>query len=701
VINLNTPIKFLKGAGDKKAELLKNELGLETIHDILYYFPFRHADRTRFYKLSEISADLPYIQAKGKFTSFRSEGLDRKRRLIGNFSDGTSSIEMVWFSGLKWIEQSYKTGIEYIIYGKPNDFNNRINMVHPEVEEADKKEKGINPALVATYNTTEKLKNSFVTSKAISKIIASALELVKEQLEETLPPYIVNKERLISHPEALFQIHFPESADKLRSAHYRLVLEELLFVELKLLYQKETRKNIIQGYKFTHFGEHIKTFSQLLKFKLTNAQRRVLNQEIWKDLQTGKQMNRLLQGDVGSGKTIVGLITMLLAIDNGYQAALMVPTEILAQQHFKSITRMLGDMPINVRLLTGSSKKKQRTIIDEELKSGELHILIGTHALLEEKVQFKNLGLVVIDEQHRFGVMQRAKLRLKNTLPPHTLVMTATPIPRTLYMTLYGDLDVSVIDELPPGRKPILTRWRSEDKRAIIYKFIRDEIDKGRQAYIVYPLVEESEHFDYKACTDGFEMVKEAFPSPKYQVSMVHGQMKYEEKDANMLDFVSGKSQILVATTVIEVGVDVPNASVMLIENAERFGLAQLHQLRGRVGRGADQSFCILMTPYALSKESRHRLAILEKSTDGYYIANQDLIIRGPGDVNGTLQSGHDIVLKIADLTKDQNILEHARNIAIDILENDPDLKADYNQILRSNLFRLHFKNETEWSKIS
>ncbi len=698
---LSTDIKFLSGVGPKRAELLSRELGINTYFDLLYYFPYKYIDRTRFYKVSEVRPDMPHIQLRGRLEGFQVAGPPRKKRFVALLRDDTGVIELVWFRGLAWIKDSLKVGKEYIVFGRPTRYGRRINMVHPEMEEADKAEKQINASLQAHYGTTEKLKNSFITSRVIRKLQATLLQQVAQQLRETLPEGLIREKGLMPRREALVNIHFPKDAAALERARLRLKFEELFFIQLNLLMQKMVRSRQVRGYVFERVGEYLNRFyHEQLTFELTGAQKRVIR-EIRRDLGSGRQMNRLLQGDVGSGKTLVALMTMLIAADNGYQSALMAPTEILAQQHYKTIRRWVEDLGVNVRLLTGSTKKAERREIHEQLQEGSLHILIGTHALIEDEVQFMKLGFVVIDEQHRFGVAQRARLWEKSGgTPPHVLVMTATPIPRTLAMTLYGDLDVSVIDEMPPGRKPVKTLLLNDSKRERLFGFMREQIAQGRQIFVVYPLISESESMDYKDLEDGYESLVRAFPPPEYAVGVVHGRMKPEEKEISMKHFVKGDYHIMVATTVIEVGVDVPNASVMVIESAERFGLSQLHQLRGRVGRGADQSWCILMASYKLSPEARKRLEIMVETNDGFRIADADMRLRGPGDIDGTQQSGIPFNLHIANLGQDGQILQTARDIAEKILEKDPELAAPENSILRKNI-KLFSRKEQDWSRIS
>jgi ATP-dependent DNA helicase RecG len=697
---LEQDIKFLPGVGPKKALLLNQELKVFTVGDLIYYFPYKYVDRTKFYTIKEIDSNLPYIQVKGRITGMEILGVGRNQRLVAYFTDGTGLLELIWFQGIKFMKSSLKTTVDYIVFGKPTEFNGQYNIVHPEMDEklpeGDKK----GGFIQAFYNTSEKLKSSFLNSKAILKLQHTALQMAKGHLYETMPGWLVKKLGLLDLESSLFNVHFPESPQILKKAEYRLKFEELFYIQLKLLNLKADRYKKFKGHPFSVVGENFnKFFFDHLPFELTNAQKRVVK-EIRKDVGSGRQMSRLLQGDVGSGKTMVALMTMLIAIDNGFQSCMMAPTEILANQHYTSVVKFLGDMPVNVKLLTGSTKKSERKIIHEALANASLQILIGTHALLEDIVQFKNLGLVVIDEQHRFGVSQRAQMWRKNFIPPHVLVMTATPIPRTLAMTVYGDLDVSVIDELPPGRKPIRTLHYFENKRGQLYDFIRKEIEVGRQIYIVYPLISESEKLDYKNLEEGYEHVKAAFPSPTYHVGMVHGKMKAAAKEEEMARFKKGETNILVATTVIEVGVDVPNASVMIIESSERFGLSQLHQLRGRVGRGAEQSFCILLSGFKLGLESRKRIETLVATNDGFEIAEADLRLRGPGDIEGTQQSGIGFDLKISNLAKDGQILQYARDIAENIINEDPMLDLPANDLLKKQLLALR-KNHLNWGSIS
>ncbi|WP_321299489.1 ATP-dependent DNA helicase RecG [Marinifilum fragile] len=693
-------IKFLAGVGPKRASILNQELSIYSYEDLLYHFPYKYIDRTKFYSIREINSKLPYIQVRGQITGIETLGEKRQQRLVAYFTDGEDTMELVWFKGIKYIKGNLKPNTDYIVFGKPSEFNRKINVVHPEIEETSKSNGKINASLQSFYLTTEKMKNSFLNSRAIQKLQENALKSVNGKIPETLPAPLIKRLGLINLHEALLQIHFPKNTEILKKAQYRLKFEELFYIQLNILKMKMKRKILYKGHPFSKIGEYFNTFYQNnLPFELTNAQKRVIK-EIRKDVGSGKQMNRLLQGDVGSGKTMVGLMCMLMALDNGCQACLMAPTEILATQHMESISEFLEGIDVNVALLTGSTKQKDRRRIHEDLKSGELQILIGTHALLEDVVQFHNLGLVIIDEQHRFGVAQRARLWKKNNIPPHVLVMTATPIPRTLAMTLYGDLEVSVIDELPPGRKPIQTVHYFENKRRQVYQFMKKQIDLGRQIYLVYPMIKESEKMDYKNLEEGYESVASFFPPEKYGISMVHGKMKPAEKDAEMQRFAQGETKIMVATTVIEVGVNVPNASVMVIESTERFGLSQLHQLRGRVGRGAEQSYCILMSSYKISNESRKRIETMVRTNDGFEIAEVDLKLRGPGDIEGTQQSGISYDLKIANLGKDGQLLQYARDVAQEILDNDPLLEKEENFTLAKQVKRLS-KTKINWSVIS
>ena len=690
-------IKYLAGVGPQRASLMNKELNIFSLQDLLYYFPYKYVDRSKVYQIREIDGNMPYIQLKGRILSFETIGEGRQRRLIAHFSDGTGVVDLVWFQGIKFIVGKYKVQQEYIVFGKPTVFNGRINLAHPDVDPVSElviSSMGMQPY----YNTTEKMKRGFLNSRAIEKMMATVMQQLQEPLVETLSPGIVSAYHLMSLTEALRNIHFPQSPELLRKAQYRLKFEELFYVQLNILRYSKDRQRKYRGYVFENVGAVFHTFYEKnLPFELTGAQKRVLK-EIRQDVGCGKQMNRLLQGDVGSGKTLVALMSMLLALDNGYQACMMAPTEILANQHFETIKEMLYGMNLRVELLTGRVKGKKREEILSALLTGDIHILIGTHAVIEDSVRFSSLGFVVIDEQHRFGVAQRARLWTKNERPPHILVMTATPIPRTLAMTLYGDLDVSVIDELPPGRKPISTIHQFDNRRESLYKFIGKQIEEGRQIYIVYPLIEESEKIDLKNLEEGFMHIREEFP--QYQVCKVHGKMKATEKDAQMQLFVSGQAQIMVATTVIEVGVNVPNASVMVIENAERFGLSQLHQLRGRVGRGADQSYCVLVTGYKLAEDTRKRLEIMVRTNDGFEIAEADLKLRGPGDLEGTQQSGMAFDLKIADLARDGQLLQYVREIATSIVDSDPNANLPENEVLWKQLKALR-KTNVNWASIS
>ncbi|MDR2910962.1 MAG: ATP-dependent DNA helicase RecG [Bacteroidales bacterium] len=696
---LDQYIKFLPGVGPAKAEILNSELKIKTFGDLLFYFPYKYIDRTKFYKISEIHAQMSYIQMKGVIRSFETIGKGNKERLTACFCDDSGNIELVWFRSIKWQKKNLRLNKEYIVFGKPGEFNGRISIVHPEMEtEEENKLKPVG-LFQGYYITTEKMKSRSLNSKAINKLQLTLINLAKGKIKETLPEPLIKKLKLVSLENALFTIHKLENTNDLKNASFRLKFEELFIVQLKILSLKHKRENKFKGYKFEHVGYNFNTFyNNFLPFELTNAQKRVMK-EIRRDVNCNIQMNRLLQGDVGSGKTLVALMTMLLAIDNGFQSCFMAPTEILAQQHFQSISKFLQGMNIEIGLLTGSTKASERKIIHKNLEYGKTQILIGTHALIEDTVIFKNLGLVVIDEQHRFGVAQRAKLWQKNDfIPPHILIMTATPIPRTLAMTVYGDLNISVIDELPPGRKPVQTWHFFENKRNQVLNFLHKQLENGTQVYIVYPLISESEKMDLKNLEDGYIHTKELFPN--IEVSMVHGRMKPNLKEKMMHNFKTGKTKIMVATTVIEVGVDVPNASVMVIESAERFGLSQLHQLRGRVGRGAEQSYCILMSSYKLSNESRKRLETMVRTNDGFEIAEMDMKLRGPGEIDGTQQSGIGFDLKIANLAKDGKILQLARDEAAAILEKDPKLLTDENNILLKNIMRTK-QADFEWSSIS
>lgn len=690
-------IKYLSGVGPQRASVLNKELNIYSLHDLLYYFPYKYVDRSRIYYIHEIDGTMPYIQLKGEILGFETIGEGRQRRLIAHFSDGTGIVDLVWFQGIKFLVGKYKVHQEYIVFGKPSVFNGRINIAHPDIDNASEL-KLSTMGLQPYYNTTEKMKRSSLNSHAIEKMMSAVVQQLRESLPETLSPAILTEHHLMPLTEALMNIHFPANPELLRKAQYRLKFEELFYVQLNILRYAKDRQRKYRGYVFETVGEIFNTFyAKNLPFELTGAQKRVLK-EIRRDVGSDKQMNRLLQGDVGSGKTLVALMSMLIALDNGYQACMMAPTEILANQHFETIRELLYGMDIRVELLTGSVKGKKREAILTGLLTGDVRILIGTHAVIEDTVNFSSLGLVVIDEQHRFGVAQRARLWTKNAQPPHVLVMTATPIPRTLAMTLYGDLDVSVIDELPPGRKPIVTIHKYDAHRVSLYQSVHRQIAEGRQVYIVYPLIKESEKIDLKNLEEGYLHICEEFPDCK--VCKVHGKMKAAEKDAQMQLFVSGEAQIMVATTVIEVGVNVPNASVMIIENAERFGLSQLHQLRGRVGRGAEQSYCILVTGYKLVEETRKRLEIMVRTNDGFEIAEADLKLRGPGDLEGTQQSGIAFDLKIADIARDGQLLQYVRNVAEEVVDADPTGIRPENEILWRQLKALR-KTNVNWASIS
>jgi ATP-dependent DNA helicase RecG len=694
-----TPIEYLRGVGVTRADVLKKELGIATFEDLLRHFPYKHIDRTRFYKVREINPDLPYVQVLARVTHMEIVGQKNVRRLVAQARDETGVMELVWFQSIRWIEKYLSVGKVYILFGKPGEFNGKPQMAHPEMElysPAALKQKG-NMTLQPAYSSTEKLKSFSLDSKGIQKLTAVLLDQHASEIKENIPLYILNQFKLMSRADAYRNMHFPEDAAKLNEAEHRLKFEELFFIQLKLLKNKLLRIEKFKGQVFESVGHYFNTFyKEKLPFELTNAQKRVLK-EIRQDTQRGVQMNRLLQGDVGSGKTVVALMSMLIAIDNGFQTCMMAPTEILANQHYQTIKNLVGDDLIDVALLTGSTPKKHRKVLHEQLESGQLKILVGTHALIEDAVQFQNLGFVVIDEQHRFGVEQRSKLWKKNTIPPHVLVMTATPIPRTLAMTLYGDLDTSVIDELPVGRKPIQTLHFYENQRLRMFGFMKEEIAKGRQIYVVYPLIQESEKLDLKNLEDGIEVMRREFPLPDYQISIVHGKMPAKDKDFEMQRFVKHETQIMVATTVIEVGVNIPNASVMIIENAERFGLSQLHQLRGRVGRGAEQSFCILMSSHKLSYDGKIRLDTMVKTNNGFEISEIDLQLRGPGNIEGTQQSGV-LDLKVADLVTDQQLLMQARKCVEDIFAKDPQLALHEHQVLHLAFLK---NAGLSWDKIS
>ena len=690
-------VKYLPGVGPARAALLKSELRITTLQDLLYYFPYKYIDRSRIFQVREVDGTMPYIQLKGKILSFEQIGEGRRQRLVAHFSDGTGVADLVWFSGIKFILDRYRPGVDYVVFGKPTILGGRVNIAHPEIDleaNLNLSEMGMQPY----YNTTEKMKKAGLNSAAIRKLVTNLMALIVEPLPETLPDWLRDKEHLMGLTDALKVVHNPRTPLELRLAQLRIKFEELFYVQLNLARFASDRQRRFKGYVFAKIGDSFNRFyNEKLPFSLTGAQKRVIR-EIRTDMGSGRQMNRLLQGDVGSGKTMVALMTMLIAIDNGYQACIMAPTEILSEQHFANISRYIDGLGLRVELLTGSIKGKRREAILKGLKEGSVNILVSTHAVLEDPVEFSRLGFVVIDEQHRFGVAQRARLWSKSDMPPHVLVMTATPIPRTLAMTLYGDLDVSVIDELPPGRKPIQTDHYYDGNHTSIYAFLDRELKKGRQAYIVYPLIEESEKIDLKNLEEGYLTVCERFAG--YSVSKVHGRMKPAEKDAEMQRFKRNETQIMVATTVIEVGVDVPNASIMVIENANRFGLSQLHQLRGRVGRGADQSFCLLVTPYQLSEDTRKRIEIMTATCDGFEIAEADLKLRGPGDLEGTQQSGMAFDLRMANLARDGALIEHVREIARDIIADDPELTRQENLLMGRVLRRLK-KSEYDWSSIS
>ena len=698
-MNLTYPITYIKGISVQRAALIYTELGIKTCNDLLYFFPFRYIDKTTFYTVKELQSNTSEVQIVGKITQIKSVAQKRGSRLVATFEDATGTMELVWFKGQKWIKEALKMNEPYVVFGKLNHYNGRFSIPHPEMETVAAYKKKLQSKMQPVYPSTEKLTNSGISNKLMRTYVQKVLQQFYENIQESLSQEIIGDFQFISKRDALLNAHFPKSQEYLTKAQHRLKFEELFFIQLQLLTKKLINKTKIKGVVFQNVGTHFTTFyDHYLPFELTNAQKRVLK-EIRKDVASGAHMNRLLQGDVGSGKTIVALLSMLLAIDNGFQATMMAPTEILATQHYHAISELLSSMNLKVALLTGSVKAKKRREIHQQLEDGSLHILIGTHALLEDKVKYKNLGIAIIDEQHRFGVAQRSKLWKKNTTVPHILVMTATPIPRTLAMSVYGDLDISVIDELPPGRKEVKTVHRFDRNRLSVFKFMKDEIDKGRQVYVVYPLIQESEAMDYKDLMDGYESISREFPSPKYQISIVHGQMKPADKEYEMQRFVKGETQIMVATTVIEVGVNVPNASVMIIESSERFGLSQLHQLRGRVGRGADQSYCVLLSSYKLSEEGKTRLKTMVETTDGFKIAEVDLKLRGPGNLMGTQQSGV-LNLKIADVVKDGQILVAARNTAISLLQEDRNLSKPANANIK-RAYSVLSKNSKIWSNIS
>ena len=699
IIDLSSrDIKFLPGVGPHRAEILEKELGIRSFRDLLYHFPYKYVDRSRIYRISEIDGTMPYIQLKGQILSFETFGDGRQRRLVAHFSDGTGVADLVWFQGIKFVSGKYRCREEYIVFGKPTVFGGRVNIAHPDIDSAD----GVTLSAMGLrpyYNTTERMKRMNISSGAMEKLVANLFAVIGDDaVEETLSGGIISANGLMPLMEALRNVHFPRNPEVLRRAQYRLKFEELFYIQLNILRFSRERRNRFGGIVFGRVGENFNTFySEYLPFSLTGAQKRVVR-EMRRDMGSGRQMNRLLQGDVGSGKTLVALMAMLIATDNGCQACMMAPTEILASQHYETLCRFLDGMSVRVELLTGSVKGKKRETILRDLMAGTVNILVGTHAVIEDTVEFASLGLVIIDEQHRFGVEQRARLWAKNKVLPHVLVMTATPIPRTLAMTLYGDLDVSVIDELPPGRKPVTTVHRFDSTRASMYEFVRGQLRMGRQAYIVYPLIQESEKMDIRNLEDGYATVCEVFP--EYRISRVHGKMKPAEKDEEMRRFVQDETQIMVATTVIEVGVNVPNASVMVIENAERFGLSQLHQLRGRVGRGADQSYCILMTGYKLSEETRKRIQIMVDTNDGFEIAEADLKLRGPGDIEGTQQSGVAFDLKIANLARDGQLLQYVREVAERIIDDDPQATGPENAVVWRHLAEIRKRN-VDWSAIS
>ncbi len=696
---LATPIEYLRGVGPLRGSLLREELGIFTFADLLEYFPFRHADRSQFYKVSEVREGLPYVQLRGKISNIELHGKMRTTRMTATFADETGRLDLIWFNGFKWLKDAFKPGVEYIVFGKPTPYGGRYNISHPEVEPFDAGQEQVSGSMQPVYFSSDKLRTRFLDSKGIAKLTKTLLPIVIDHVAETLPKSLIDEVGLMGRRQALANIHYPADARSLQRATARLKFEELFFLQLSLLRLKMVRLEKTQGYLFPSIENLFnKFYKTCLPFELTEAQKRVLR-EIRLDTLSGKQMNRLLQGDVGSGKTVVAVFCMLMAIDNGFQACLMAPTEILANQHHESITALLRTLNVNVGMLTGSTRAAKRKELLQALKWQHLQIIVGTHALIEEGVEFGNLGMVIIDEQHRFGVAQRAQLWTKAATPPHVLVMTATPIPRTLAMTLYGDLDVSVIDQLPPGRKPIQTVHRYDNHRLRVFGFMREQIKQGRQIFVVYPLVKESETLDLKDLTDGYESIVRAFPLPEYAVSIVHGQMKTANKDYEMQRFVKGETQIMVATTVIEVGINVPNATVMVIENAERFGLSQLHQLRGRVGRGADQSYCILMSSHKLTADARKRLETMVATNDGFEIAETDLKLRGPGDIQGTRQSGL-VDLKLADIAKDEKMIKFARQKARELLETDPRITNPINKPVLAKLNSLA-KDKAAWGKIS
>ena len=694
---LKQDIMYVNGVGPTKKQILNKELGIMTIGDMLEYYPYKYVDRSRIYTISSLTQDMSFVQIKGRILSFETFQMGvKKKRLVAHFGDGTGVVDLVWFSGTQYITKNFKVGIDYIVFGKPGIFGGRFQFSHPEIEKAENlqlSQMGMQPY----YVTTEKMKNSGLTSRSMEKIAKAILTKMPE-LPETLPDYITTPLHLVSRDTAVRNVHYPKSQQDMQKARERLKFEELFYVQLNILRYTANHRRKYKGYMLPRIGEHFRDFfSKNLKFELTGAQKRVMH-EIQADMNTGRQMNRLVQGDVGSGKTLVALMAMLIAVDNGFQACIMAPTEILAEQHLATVQEFLNGLDVKVELLTGIVKGKKRKVVLEQLVTGEIAILVGTHALIEETVQFKNLGLAVVDEQHRFGVAQRAKLWAKNLNPPHILVMTATPIPRTLAMTIYGDLDVSVIDELPPGRKPIQTLHKYDNQTTSLFNGIRQQIGLGRQVYIVYPLITESEKIDLKNLEEGYEYLQKVFP--EYRMSKVHGRMKSAEKEEEMQKFISGETQILVATTVIEVGVNVPNASVMVIMDAQRFGLSQLHQLRGRVGRGADQSYCILVTGHELAQETRKRMEIMTETNDGFRIAEADLKLRGPGDLEGTQQSGLAFDLKIADIARDGQLVQLARDEAQKIIDDDPECNSPHHAMLWRRLNELR-KDDVDWAQIS
>ena len=694
---LDTPIEFLKGVGPQKSELLNKELGIRTFHDLLYHFPFRHVDKTKFHHINTLHREEGYVQIKGKIENIHEQGAGRHKKLFARFSDESGSVSLVWFKGITWIKKSLQANVEYVIYGKPKLYGNQLNIAHPEMTVFSKAE--VLNEFQPIYSSTEKLSAKGLNSRGIEKLIHELMPQALSNIQDAIPHWVVKEMGLMDLKNSLEKIHFPNSIKEFEQAKYRLKFDEIFFIQLLQLHKKLQTEQNIKGHNFSSSGDLLNNFySNKLPFELTNAQKKVLK-EIRRDLGSGRQMNRLIQGDVGSGKTLVALMSMLIAIGNEYQSAMMAPTEILANQHFESVCSLLDGMSVRVELLTGSTKKSKKKEILESLKNGEIHLLIGTHALIEDPVVFKNLALVVIDEQHRFGVVQRSKLWAKNKIPPHIMVMTATPIPRTLAMTLYGDLDVSVIDELPPGRKSIHTAHRDESNRLALLGFIKKQIDEGRQAYVVYPLIQESETLDFNNLLDGFEALSRYYPKPQYQISIVHGKMKADAKDYEMQRFVKGETQILVATTVIEVGVNVPNASVMVIEGADRFGLSQLHQLRGRVGRGEYQSYCILMTEGKLSFEAKKRMQTMVRTSNGFEVAEVDLELRGPGDIQGIQQSGS-LNFKLIDLGKDGVIIQKTREVVLKLLQIDPSLNHPNHTHLKTHLIQL-LKENKNWSEIS